>query len=154
MTELKRHPQGTGWFDSFRVRPDKADAGGRHACLFDIVAQNADGARAARSDRQEQDGVHPVFLEQTGDFSSWRFELFYLVGAADGVVKICQAADDTFRNHLTESVKGKNDIPVPLETAAVETGRQVGHNQVIGLHVARDNTVEVVRVKLEGVVMA
>ena len=68
-TQLERHPQRAGRLDVLRMRADETDAGSRHAGFFYVVTENAYDARAARSDGKEQDGVYPVFLKQSGDFT-------------------------------------------------------------------------------------
>lgn len=125
MTHLEGHPQCPRRFDGFRVRPYEADAGGRHAVFFYVVAKNADGARAARSDGQKQGGIDPVFLEKARDFCRTHLKLLGLMGGADRVMKIGQAADDAFFLHLAQAVEREHDVPVPLETAAVEAGREM-----------------------------
>lgn len=42
---------------------DKADVYGRHTRFLNIMPQYTYGARAARSDGQEQDGVDLILLE-------------------------------------------------------------------------------------------
>ncbi len=90
MAELEGHPEGARRLDLLGVGTDEADAGGREAGFFDVVGQDADGARAARSDGKEQDPVHVVLFQERGYFPGRGGEFLRGMGAADRVMEISQ----------------------------------------------------------------
>lgn len=56
-------PQSPRWSDLFAVFADQADLRGADTLVLQVVGEPADGARAVRSDRYQQDGAYPVSLE-------------------------------------------------------------------------------------------
>jgi hypothetical protein len=131
------------------MRPDKADTGGGHTFVFHEMGQDAYGACAARSDGEEQSGIDTVLLEEIGYFTRRGIELVRFVRAADGIVKIGQAADNAVGNHFAEAVDGKNDVTIALITGAVETGGEMRHDEVVRSGITGDNAVKIIRVYLE-----
>ena len=60
----------------FGVGPDEADLRGGQAGGLEKVGEHADGARAGRSNGDEQDGIDLVGVEQFGEPSRRVFEVF------------------------------------------------------------------------------
>jgi hypothetical protein len=118
------------------------------------MGQNAYGARTAWSDGEQQGSINVIFLKQIGDFLGCHFRFLRRKYRTEGVMKIGQTADNTFRYHFTEAIDGENDVPVPLETATIETRRNMGHYQVISLDVTGNNAVKTGLILLERQVIA
>ena len=64
--ELERDPECARRPHDLGVLTYQADADGRNALALEEVAQRAHGARAGGSNRDEQRGIDPVGLQQTG----------------------------------------------------------------------------------------
>ena len=82
----KSDPERPGWLNLLGVLPDQADLGGGDAFILEIVREPAHGARAVWSDRDEQDTVDPVALEQHGQFSGFTFHRGGICRPHEGVV--------------------------------------------------------------------
>jgi hypothetical protein len=64
-------------------------------------------------------------------------------------VIIGKTSNDSFRYHFTESVNGKDNIAISLKAASIETGSQMGHDQIPGGNITRDNPVGVLLIKMK-----
>ena len=87
--ELERHPQRARRANLLGVLAHQADAGGRNAFSLKEVAQRAHGARAGGSNRNEQDGIDLVGLQQSGEMLGVRFRHVGGKGAHEGIVHRC-----------------------------------------------------------------
>jgi hypothetical protein len=126
------------------MRPYQADTCCRYSVFLDEMTDCANGAGTARSYRRQDYRVYIIFFQKTGNFFHRRFEVGTLVGAADRIMKVRQAADNTFINQFYQPVDWKNDITVSLKSAAVETRRTVGHDQVVDTDVTRDDSIKII----------
>jgi len=123
------------------VFTDKANLGGGESLLFKKMGKPADGARAKRSNRDQQDAIHLVFPEQAGQIACHWLHPHGVSGTHERVVKIGHASNGGSIYELPEPIEREYDVPVLLETGAVEIYRDVAHDQIVSLHVARNNPV-------------
>jgi hypothetical protein len=102
------------------VFTDQANLSGGYLFFFEKMCKPANGARAERSNRDEEYGVDPILLEETSQVTGRWLHLFGVGRTHIGVVEIGDTANNALSGQLAKSVQREDDVPVLLETGAVE----------------------------------
>ena len=140
--EFERNPEKTGELHLFRVFTDQAYSGGRDAFGFEVVTCRANGAGAVRSDGDEADRVDLVLPKQTREFTHGGLDLLGQPARAhERVVVVRDRSNQILRFELSQSIDREDEVHVLAKSSAIEVDRGMGHRQVVGCDVARDDPV-------------
>ncbi len=92
--QFEGHPQSPGWPYYFGVLPYQADLGRRYIFLFQVMRKPAHGARAVRSDRNQDDSINRISFKQSGQLAGLLFHVSRIGGSHKGEVVIPNASDN------------------------------------------------------------
>ena len=87
-------------FDFFGVQTHQTDLGRREPLFFDVMRHSADGGRAFRSYRHEQNGIDALAPHQPGNLARAVLVLPRINRTRYGVMEIRDRADEAFRRQL------------------------------------------------------
>jgi hypothetical protein len=108
--ELECHPQRARRADLLGMLAHQADAGGRNAFSLKEVAQRAYGARAGGSNRNEQDGVDLIGLQQAGEMLGVRLRRVGRKGAHEKIVHRGHRPHGTVGGKFTQAIDREDDV--------------------------------------------
>ena len=121
--------------------PYQADLGGWNPLIFQVMRERAHGARAEGSDRHEERGINAVAFQKDCDVADRWLHGGRVGGSHEGIVICGNAPDGSLRGKFYQSVQWKDDVPVLLKACPIKVRRDMGHYEVAGVSVARNDSI-------------